>query len=65
MENNIWIQLSIYFIYPEEIRKLIYTTNSKESLNKQIRKVTKTKTIFPSYYTLKNLYLAMIVASRK
>ena len=36
-----WPQLSTYFKYPSEIRKIIYTTNSIENFNRQLRKVTK------------------------
>ncbi|MDU2898519.1 MAG: transposase, partial [Finegoldia magna] len=44
----------------------IYTTNSIENFNRQLRKVTKNKTIFPSDYALqKSLYLAMVDASSK
>ena len=46
--RNNWPQLSTYFKYPSEIRKLIYTTNSIENFNRQLRKVTKSKTIFPT-----------------
>ena len=64
--RNNWAELSTYFKYPEGIRKLIYTTNSIENFNRQLRKVTKNKTIFPSDYALqKSLYLAMVDASSK
>lgn len=57
-ENN-WEDLSTFFKYPEEIRRIIYTTNSMESYNRQLRKVTKSKSIFPSDESLvKMLYLA-------
>ena len=47
------------FSYPEEIRKIIYTTNSIEWFNRWLRKYTKTKTIFPTDASLeKSLYLA-------
>jgi transposase-like protein len=42
-----WADLSPFFSYPPELRKLIYTTNAIENLNRQFRKVTKTTTIFP------------------
>ena len=64
--RNNWTELATYFKYPEGIRKLIYTTNSIENFNKQLRKVTKNKTTFPSNYTLqKSLYLAIVDASSK
>ena len=55
-----WTEISTYFKYPPELRKLIYTTNSIENFNRQLRKVTKSKTIFPTDDALfKMLYLAM------
>ena len=64
-ERN-WTELTTYFKYPEYIRKLIYTTNSIEAFNRQLRKVTKTKSIFPSDQALyKMLYLTMVEASNK
>lgn len=58
--RNNWAELSTYFKYPSELRKLIYTTNSIENFNRQLRKVTKSKTIFPTDDSLfKMLYLAM------
>lgn len=43
-----WANLSTYFKYPQEVRKLIYTTNSIEGFNRQFRKVTKSKSVFPT-----------------
>jgi len=55
-----WAELSTMFAYPEEIRKIIYTTNTIEWFNRWLRKYTKTKVIFPSDSSLeKSLYLAM------
>lgn len=55
-----WAELSTYFKYPPEIRKIIYTTNAIEGFNRQLRKVTKSRGIFPSDDALfKMLYLAM------
>lgn len=42
-----WDELTAYFDYPLEIRRIIYTTNAIESRNSSIRKYTKTKTVFP------------------
>jgi putative transposase len=57
-ENN-WSKLSTYFQYPENIRKLIYTTNTIEGYHRQIRKVTKNKGAFTSDMALlKLIYLA-------
>ena len=56
-----WANLSTYFKFPEEIRRLIYTTNAIEGFNRQLRKVTKSKSVFPTDDSLlKMLYLAMI-----
>jgi putative transposase len=55
-----WEELTSYFDYPMEIRKIIYTTNTIESLNSTIRKYTKTKTVFPDDQSaLKAVYLAI------
>jgi len=45
---NNWDNLMIFLQYPEAICKIIYTTNAIESLNNQLRKVTKNKQVFPS-----------------
>lgn len=64
--RNNWPQLSTYFKYPAEIRRLIYTTNSIENFNRQLRKVTKSRTIFPTDDALfKILYLAMMDITKK
>jgi transposase-like protein len=64
-ERN-WSEIATFFKYPQEIRKLVYTTNSIENFNRQLRKVTKNKTIFPNDFSLeKSLYLAMLDASSK
>lgn len=43
-----WATLSTYFKYPQEVRRLIYTTNTIEGFNRQLRKVTKSKSVFPT-----------------
>ena len=54
-----WITLSTYFKYSNEVRKLIYTANAIEGFNRQLCKVAKSKTVFPSDDSLlKMLYLA-------
>ncbi|WNZ00807.1 IS256 family transposase [Helcococcus ovis] len=64
--KNNWAELSTYFKYPKDIRRLIYTTNSIENFNRQLREVTKNKAIFTNDYALaKSLYLAMVDASNK
>ena len=61
-----WANLSTYFKYPYEIRKLIYTTNAIEGFNRQLRKVTKAKSVFPTDDSLlKMLYLAMMDITKK
>lgn len=57
--RNNWSNLSTFFGFPPEIRKIIYTTNALEGFNRQLRKFTKTKTMFPTDDSLsKSLYLA-------
>jgi transposase-like protein len=54
-----WAELATFFKYPPEIRKIIYTTNLIESYHRQLRKVTKGKSVFPNDEALqKMLYLA-------
>lgn len=61
-----WDNLVIFLEYPQEIRKIIYTTNSIESLNSQLRKVTKNKRIFPTDESaFKTLYLAIAYITKK
>lgn len=57
-EDN-WDAICPFFSYSEPIRKIMYTTNAIESLNRSFRKYTKTKSVFPSDESLmKCLYLA-------
>ena len=64
--RNNWDELSTFFKYPPEIRKIIYTNNSMESYNRQLRKVTKSKSIFPNDESLlKILYLATVDITKK
>ncbi len=61
-----WPNLSTFFKYPSEIRRLMYTTNAIEGLNRRIRKITKTKGAFPTDDSLlKLLYLVVIDVSEK
>ena len=61
-----WANVSTYFKFPAELRKLIYTTNAIEGFNRQLRKVTKSKSVFPTDDSLfKMLYLAMIDITKK
>lgn len=61
-----WPNLSTYFKFPQEVRRLIYTTNAIEGFNRQLRKVTKAKSVFPTDDSLlKMLYLAMMDITKK
>ena len=64
--NNKWENLSVYFKYPPEIRKVIYTTNIIESVHRQFRKLTKTKGAFPNENSLlKLLFMGIKNATKK
>ena len=61
-----WENLSVYFKYPDYIRKVIYTTNAIEAVHRQFRKLTKTKGGFPNENSLlKLLYTGILNASKK
>jgi len=58
--KNNWANLSVMFQYPQELRRLIYTTNPIESVNASFRKVTKNKRVFPNDTAVfKQLYMAL------
>jgi transposase-like protein len=64
--NNKWDNLTNYFKYPSDIRKIIYTTNIVESVHRQFRTLTKTKGAFPNDNSLlKLLYSGILNAQRK
>jgi len=64
--KNNWGNLTQFFDYPLEIRKIVYTTNTIESLNRGIRKYTKTKSIFPhDQAAIKAVYLAISNIEKK
>lgn len=64
--NKNWANLSNFFQYSPAIRKMIYTTNIIEGFNRQLRKVTKNRGMFPNDDSLfKLLYLATTEASKK
>ena len=46
--RNNWNNLAVFFKQPEEIRRLIYTTNAVENLHRQFRKVSKNRALFPN-----------------
>lgn len=61
-----WENLSVYFKYPPDIRRVIYTTNAIEAVHRQFRKLTKTKGAFPNENSLlKLLYMGIQNASKK
>jgi transposase-like protein len=61
-----WENLSVYFKYPADIRRVIYTTNAIEAIHRQFRKLTKTKGAFPNENSLlKLLYAGIQNASKK
>jgi len=64
-QNN-WSDLATFFEFPKEIRRLIYTTNTVEGYHRQLRKVTKTKGVFPTEQSVRKLlYLATINITKK
>jgi putative transposase len=64
-EKN-WEDLTTFFDYPADIRRIIYTTNTVEAYHRQIRRVTKTKSSFPSPEAARKLlYLATVNIKRK
>jgi putative transposase len=64
-ERN-WPRIIPFFEFPEEIRKVIYTTNAVESLHRTLRKATKNRGSFPTQEAaIKLLYLALQNASKK
>lgn len=64
-QNN-WDDLSTFFEFPKEIRRLIYTTNTVEGYHRQLRKVTKNKGSFPTEQAVRKLlYLATMNITKK
>lgn len=64
--RNNWDELATFFRYPPEMRRLIYTTNLIEGYHRQLRKVTKGKSIFPTDDSLtKMLYLATMEVTKR
>jgi len=63
---NHWANIATFFKFPDQVRRIIYTTNSVEALHRQFRKVTKNKSVFPNDGSLlKMLYLAANDISKK
>ena len=64
--RNNWDDLTVFFQFPLEIRKIIYTTNLIENLNGKIRKYTKSKLSFPSDDAVKKtVYLSLMEIEKK
>lgn len=64
--ENAWTEIIPFLAYPKDIRKVIYTTNAIESTNRQIRKIIKSKGVFPNDMAVyKIAYLALKNASKK
>ena len=60
-----WNELTTYFKYDTKIRKLIYTTNPIESLNRQLRKYTKTKSLYPTDGSINEISIPKLKGSNK
>lgn len=61
-----WAELSTYFKYPQEVRRLIYTTNAVEGFHRMLRKFTKTKAVYPTDDAVrKSVYLSVQEISKK
>ena len=61
-----WERVIPFFAYPQDVRRVLYTTNAIESLNMQLRKVTKNRGHFPNdEAAIKLLYLALRNATAK
>ncbi|MEW6131387.1 MAG: transposase, partial [Acidobacteriota bacterium] len=55
-----WERVAVFYAYPEEIRRVIYTTNAIESVNMSLRKIIKNRGSFPTdEAALKLIYLAL------
>jgi len=61
-----WSELSTFFKYPAELRKIIYTTNAVEGFHRMLRKFTKNKVIYPTDDSLKkSVYLSVKEITKK
>jgi putative transposase len=64
--DNNWAELTTFFEYPDEIRKMIYTTNAVEGYHRMVRKFTKSKSIFPTDDSIKKVvYLSVKEITKK
>jgi putative transposase len=61
-----WAELSAYFKYPEEVRRIVYTTNAVEGFHRLLRKYTKTKCVYPTDDSVrKAVYLSVKEITKK
>lgn len=61
-----WAELTVFFEYPQEIRKIIYTTNAVEGYHRMVRKFTKSKSIFPTDDAIRKvIYMSVTEISKK
>ena len=61
-----WAELTVFFEYPQEIRKIIYTTNAVESYHRMVRKFTKSKAVFPTDDSIRKvIYMSVKEISKK
>ncbi len=61
-----WTELSTYFKYPDEVRRIIYTTNAVEGFHRMLRKFTKNKTVYPSDDSVKkSVFLSIQKITKK
>ena len=61
-----WAELTVFFEYPQEIGKIIYTTNAVESYHRIVRKFTESKAIFPTDNSIRKvIYMSVSVISKK
>ena len=61
-----WAELTVFFEYPQEIRKIIYTTNAVESYHRMVRKYTKSKAIFPTDDSIRKvIYMSVSEIAKK
>ena len=61
-----WLELTTFFEFPQEIRKIIYTTNAVESYHRMVRKFTKSKAIFPTDDSIRKvIYMSVREIAKK
>ena len=64
--DNNWAELSVFFKFPDAVRRLIYTTNPVEGFHRMLRKYTKTRTMFPTDESLiKSIYMSILEIHKK